>query len=76
MIVRGRVERRTVGAGSKSEHNAVVLVTGDAVYALRRRGGHAFEDPALHALVGQELEFDGLLHDNVLHVTSWHEPGV
>jgi hypothetical protein len=74
MTVRGTVERRRVGGGSKSEHDAVVLVTTDAVYTLRRRGGHAFEDPVLDALVGKELEFEGLLQDNVFHVSSWREP--
>jgi hypothetical protein len=74
MTLRGTVERRRVGGGSKSEHDAVVLATGDAVYTLRRRGGHAFEDPVLDALVGKELEFEGLLQDNVFHVSFWREP--
>ena len=74
MTIRGTVERRRVGGGSKSEHDAVVLVTTDAAYTLRRRGGHAFEDPVLDALVGKELEFEGLLQDNVFHVSSWREP--
>ena len=49
----------------------MVLVTDEGAYTLRRRGGHAFEDSVLDALVGQDLEFDGMLADNVLHVTSW-----
>jgi hypothetical protein len=73
MTVRGRVERRRVGHGSKSEHDAVVLVADAGVYTLRRRGGHAFEDPALDALVGKSVEFDGALLDNTLHVTDWRE---
>ena len=71
MTFRGRVERRRVGRGTKSDHDAVVLVTDEGTYTLRRRGGHAFEDSVLDALVGQDLEFDGMLADNVLHVTSW-----
>ena len=71
MTVRGQVERRLIGRGTKSAHNAVVLVTRDHVYILRRRGGHAFQDPALDALVGKELEFEGEVHDNVLHVSKW-----
>ena len=73
MTFRGRVERRRVGRGSKSEHDAVVLATDDGVYVLRRRGGHAFEDPTLDGLVGKALEFEGQLLDNTLHVTSWRE---
>jgi hypothetical protein len=73
MTFRGRVERRRVGRGSKSEHDAVVLATDDGVYVLRRRGGHAFEDSALDGLVGKALECEGELLDNTLHVTSWRE---
>ncbi len=74
MTFRGRVERRRVGRGSKSEHDAVVLATDDdGVYVLRRRGGHAFKDRTLDGLVGKAFEFDGELLDNTLHVTSWRE---
>ncbi len=74
MTFRGRVERRRVGRGSKSEHDAVVLATDDdGVYVLRRRGGHAFEDRTLDGLVGKAFEFDGELLDNTLHVTSWRK---
>ena len=73
MTFRGRVERRRVARGTKSERDAVVLVTMDGVYVLRRRGGHAFEDSALDALVGRQLEFDGALHEATLHVTAWRE---
>jgi len=76
MTFRGRVERRRVGRGSKSDHDAVVLATDDNLYVLRRRGGHAFKDQALDGLVGRVVEFEGELCDNTLHVTSWHEvPG-
>jgi hypothetical protein len=73
MTLRGRVERRPVARGTKSERDAVVLVTNAGVYVLRQRGGHAFEDAALDALVGRELEFDGELYDATLHVTAWRE---
>jgi hypothetical protein len=73
MRFQGGVERRRVGRASKSEHDAVVLVTDSGAYVLRRRGGHAFQDPVLEALVGKVLEFEGELHDTTLHVTSWRE---
>jgi hypothetical protein len=73
MMFRGRVERQRVAGGTKSERDAVVLATTGGVYVLRQRGGHAFEDAALDALVGKELEFDGELHDATLHVTAWRE---
>ena len=73
MTFTGRVERRRVGRGSKSEHEAVVLVTEGGAYVLRRRGGHAFEDAALDALVGKVLEIEGDLLDNTLHLTAWRD---
>ena len=73
MTYEGRVESRRLGRGSKSEHDAVVLATPDGTYTLRQRGGHAFQDPVLEGLVGRELKFEGILQDNVLHVTSWSE---
>ncbi len=69
----GRVERRQVGRGSKSEHRAVVLITEGAEYVLRRRGGNAFRDPALDALVGRTMEFQGEPRATTLHVTAWRE---
>ncbi|MFM2059055.1 MAG: hypothetical protein RLY71_3440 [Pseudomonadota bacterium] len=56
----GRVERRLLGAGTKSEHVGVVLVT-DAgeVWKLRRIGGNPFRDPVLDALEGARVEIDG-----------------
>jgi hypothetical protein len=72
--VAGRVERRRIGAGSKSEHEAVVLVAADRVFVLRRRGGHAFQDEVLDGLVGSTLEFEGDELDNVLIVSAWHAP--
>jgi hypothetical protein len=58
-VVVGDVVRRRIGAGSKSDRDAVVLETGDATLILRRRGGNAFSDPALDALVGQRVRLVG-----------------
>lgn len=58
--LQGRVERRLLGEGTKSEHAGVVLVT-DAgqIWKLRRLGGHPFRDPVLDALVGTRVAIDG-----------------
>ncbi|HKA02955.1 MAG TPA: hypothetical protein VKD67_01460, partial [Acidimicrobiales bacterium] len=58
-VVTGDVVRRRIGAGSKSERDAVVLDTGDRILILRRRGGNAFSDPALDALVGRRVRLEG-----------------
>lgn len=53
----GTVRRRRVAAGSKSDHEAVVFDIGQSEpLLLRRRGGNAFKDPQLDALVGRRIE--------------------
>jgi hypothetical protein len=71
MQLRGKVVRKTVAIGSKSEHAAVVLVTADAEYVLRRSGGNAFADPELDALVGETIRASGTLHGYTFLVDSW-----
>ena len=64
---RGRVDRRAVAAGSKSEHDAVVLVTDDGrELILRRLGGNPFADPELDALVGKTVRCTGELRGTTL----------
>ena len=58
----GIVERRRVARGSKSDHVAVVVRTDTGVFTLRRRGGHAFRDPALERLVGRRMKGEGSVH--------------
>jgi hypothetical protein len=70
---RGHVVKRPFGVGSKSERTAVVLETGAAQYLLRRRGGNAFADPELDALIGRHLSVEGTLSGNVLLIDSWKE---
>ncbi len=62
-VVTGDVVRRRIGAGSKSERDAVVIATGDETLILRRRGGNAFSDPALDALVGKRVRLEGTATD-------------
>ncbi len=69
----GAVEREVVAAGSKSEHDAVVLVTSSGRYTLRRLGGNPFVDPELEALVGTTIRCEGELRGTTLIVSSWTE---
>ena len=56
----GEVVKKRVAPGSKSEHDAVVLMAADgAEYLLRRLGGNAFSDPDLDALVGKRIRGAG-----------------
>ena len=67
----GLVQRRVVAKGSKSERQAITLVTPERELILRRRGGNAFEDAALDDLVGKRVAFDGVAHGTTLIVSDW-----
>ncbi len=74
MTLSGRVERRPVAPGSKSERLAVVLVTQEgAVYVLRRLGGNPFKDPQMEALVGKAISGEGNLTGNTFILERWRE---
>lgn len=53
------MELRRVNVGSKSEHDAVVLVTPEGAFTMRLEGGRPFNDPALQELVGLTIRADG-----------------
>jgi hypothetical protein len=60
-VVRGTVTRRRYAPGSKSEHDAVMLVTDEGEYRLRRKGGNPFHDPALEKFIGKRVEATGVI---------------
>jgi hypothetical protein len=64
--LRGHVVRRVFGKGSKSEHLAVYVETERGAFALRRKGGPAFADPALDRFVGKDVVCDGYLLSHTL----------
>jgi hypothetical protein len=61
MTLEGRVKRKRINVGSKSEHDAVVLVTSDGEHKLRLQGGHPFRDPEVDALVGKRIRGEGIM---------------
>jgi hypothetical protein len=68
----GRVVRKRVSIGSKSEHDALVLVTPDGQeYKLRREGGNPFRDPELDVLEGKRIDCEGVLRNGQLIMTRW-----
>ena len=68
----GRVEQRLVSRGSKSEHQATVLVDAQGVaHRLRRRGGPPFADSVLAGLHGQQVTLHGDAHERFFLVDSW-----
>lgn len=60
-VVKGTVARRPYAVGSKSEHEAVVLITDEGEFRLQRKGGNPFHDPSLEKLIGKEIEAEGLV---------------
>ena len=62
----GTVKKQVVNKGSKREHNAVVLDTGDGrPVKLRIMGNNPFTDPALEKLVGMRVTFNGVAGSGV-----------
>lgn len=76
MELTGVAIRRPFGVGSKSERMAVMLRTDEGDYVLRRKGGLAFDDEALEALVGKRLRCRGTLTGYTFLMTECEEiPG-
>ena len=73
MELRGEVIKERFGKGSKSEREAIYLVTPTGKYVLRRAGENAFRDPVLEALVGKTIVGSGVLHDYVFIISSWRD---
>ncbi|MFO0984482.1 MAG: hypothetical protein U1E76_28710 [Planctomycetota bacterium] len=72
MSWRGRVVRKRLAAGSKSECEGLVLVTSAGEQLkLRRLGGNPFRDAELEPLVGHEIECEGALRNGQIIMTSW-----
>jgi hypothetical protein len=69
----GTVIRKRVAAGSKSDREAVVLRTADEDLVLRLRGGNAFADPRLDALVGKRIRGAGRKTGYTLILERWEE---
>lgn len=73
MRIAGDVIRDRYAAGSKSDHNAVLLQTPEQRYLLRRQGGNPFYDKDLVDLVGKSIVAEGDLHGQTLIISSWQE---
>mgnify|MGYP001278471256 CR=1 FL=1 len=73
MKINGKVVRKLVAPGSKSEHDAVMIVTDEGEFILRRSGGNPFADPELDKLVGKQLQCEGTSHGQAFIMTDWSE---
>lgn len=59
--LRGRVVRRVVGGGSKSEHEAVCVETSRGSFVLRRKGGPSYGDATLERYLGKTVSCSGVI---------------
>ena len=73
MELRGKVVKEGFGKGSKSEREAIYIVTPTGKYVLRRSGENAFKDPVLEELVGKTIVGSGVLHDYTFMMSEWKE---
>ena len=69
----GKVVKKIIGKGSKSEHDAVMLVTKDGEYRLRRQKGNPFHDPELEKLIGKTIRCDGVKHNLTFIMNEFEE---
>jgi len=71
MKLRGPVTRKLLYGGTKSEHEGLVLLAPEGEFKLRRQGGNPFEDEALAALEGKEIEGEGVVRKNQFIMSRW-----
>ena len=70
----GKVVKQVFGPGSKSQHNAVMLITpDDKQLKLRRLGANPFQDETFEKLVGSEIRCTGTTRGSTLIVDNWEE---
>ena len=70
----GRVIKKQVAMGSKSEREAVYLESNGREYVLRRRHGNPFYDQELEKLVGKTIRTVGdVVGDYTLLMSDWKE---
>jgi hypothetical protein len=71
MKLRGHVTKKLLYAGTKSEHQGLVLVTADGEFKLQRKGGNPFWDETLAGLEGKEIEAEGNLKETRFIMSQW-----
>ena len=57
----GLLVSKRINPGSKSDHEAVLLVSPKGEFKLRRKSGHPFSDPELQQLVGKRIRGRGIV---------------
>lgn len=76
MILEGRVVQKRINVGSKSEHEAAVIVAETSEFKLRLQGGHPFADPRVQSLVGKRIRAEGFVSANQFIMEHYEVLGV
>jgi hypothetical protein len=71
MRLRGKVVKKLLYAGTKSEHEGLVLVTAEGEFKLRRKGGNPFWDETLADLEGKQIEVEGTMRETRFTMSRW-----
>ena len=71
MELTGRVIKKHIAIGSKSERSAVCLTSDGREYVLRRKDGNPFYDPELENLVGKSIRCTGMVTGYTLLMSDW-----
>jgi hypothetical protein len=71
MKLRGKVAKKLLYVGTKSEHEGFVLVTPGGEFKLLRKGGNPFWDETLVELEGKEIEVEGTLRETRFTMSQW-----
>jgi len=70
----GKISKRLLAQGTKSEHRGMVLEDAQGLqHVLRRVGGNPFRDPELEALEGRRLRLLGRATEGFFLVERWEE---
>jgi len=71
---RGKVVKKHVASGSKSERDAICLESDGHAFVLRRQHGNPFYDQELESLVGKTIRTSGdLVGGYTLVMSDWAE---
>jgi hypothetical protein len=71
MKFKGKVARKLLYPGTKSEHEGLVLVTAEGEFKLQRKGGNPFWDEMLAELEGKEIEVEGAMRETRFIMSHW-----
>lgn len=71
MRLRGHVSKKLLFAGTKSEHEGIVLMTSQGEFKLRQKSGNPFWDEGLEHLEGKEIEGKGIIRGSQFIMDDW-----